>query len=111
MTLKKSVSVSNKPGHTKNIQRIELDSQVTLLDCPGVFFTNETETELLLKNAIKPEEVQDLEKAVQQIANRCEKEQFFGLYQISDFADYKQLLILLAQRWGKFKKKGILDLQ
>jgi len=61
MIKKKAVGVSNTPGFTRHIQRIELDSQVTILDSPGIFFSNENETTLLLRNTIKVEDVSDLE--------------------------------------------------
>lgn len=64
---KKAVGVSANPGFTKHIQRVELDKQVTILDTPGVFFSNTDEITLLLRNTIKPEDVTDLEKAVEVI--------------------------------------------
>lgn len=57
MMKKRAVGVSANPGFTKHIQRVELDKKVTILDSPGVFFSNEDETTLLLRNTIKPEDV------------------------------------------------------
>jgi nuclear GTP-binding protein len=34
----KACDVSSIPGCTKNLQEVKLDSQVKLLDCPGVIF-------------------------------------------------------------------------
>jgi nuclear GTP-binding protein len=62
---RKGASVSSNPGHTKNLQFIDLDSKVQLIDSPGVFLTNEDETTLLLRNVIKADQIQDLERAIE----------------------------------------------
>lgn len=111
MTKSKTASVSNQPGHTKHIKYIQIDSQVTILDCPGVFFSGEDEITLLLRNTIKVEDVQDYQKAVEVIVERVDKEELLKLYSISDFYGYKEFLVNLANAKGKFKKKGILDLE
>lgn len=111
MTKSKTASVSNQPGHTKHIKYIQIDSQVTILDCPGVFFSGEDEITLLLRNTIKVEDVQDYQKAVEVIVGRVEKEELLKLYGIQDFYGYKEFLVRLANAKGKFKKRGILDLE
>lgn len=88
-----------------------MDKQVTIIDCPGVFFSNEDEITLLLRNTIKIEDVGDLEGAVEAIVNKVQKHQLINLYQIQDFENFKHFLIQVAQKRGKIKKGGILDLQ
>jgi len=49
----KSVGVSSIPGYTKHMQEIVLDQKVKLLDCPGVVFSTEDESQMVLRNIIK----------------------------------------------------------
>lgn len=49
----KAVGVSSTPGFTKNMQEIQIDKKVTLLDCPGIIFSEEGEKSLVLRNIIK----------------------------------------------------------
>ena len=50
----KTCEVSSTPGSTKNLQEVKLDSQVKLLDCPGVIFERElTRNQLILQNTLR----------------------------------------------------------
>ena len=49
----KAAGVSSTPGFTKNMQEIQIDKKVTLLDCPGIIFSEEGEKSLVLRNIIK----------------------------------------------------------
>lgn len=111
MTKRKAAGVSNQPGFTKGIQEIDIDSKTTIIDCPGVVMSNEDETVLLLRNTIKPENVKDLDKAIEEILKRVDKEELLKLYRIADFMNYKEFLINLAHAKGKLKKGGLVDLE
>lgn len=50
----KTCEVSTIPGCTKNLKEIKLDSEVKLLDCPGVIFEKElTKNQMILQNVTK----------------------------------------------------------
>ena len=68
----KACDVSSIPGCTKALQEIKLDSQVKLLDCPGVIFEkNLTRSQLVLQNTAKYGD--DLEEVITAILERITK--------------------------------------
>lgn len=71
---RKAVGVSSVAGYTKTIQEVDIDSKVTIIDCPGVVVSNEDEITLLLRNTIKSENVVDLERAILEITKRVRKD-------------------------------------
>ena len=107
---RKAAGVSSVPGHTRVLKEVELDSKVTIIDCPGVITGNEDETTLLLRNVVKTEDVQDLQKAVQVILQRIDKEFLLRFYRVADFYNYKEFLVNVGKAKGKFKKGGVVDL-
>lgn len=107
---RKAAGVSSLPGHTKVLKEVELDSKVTVIDCPGIIISNEDETTLLLRNVIKTEDVQDLQKAVQVILQRIDKEFLLRFYKVADFYNFKEFLVNVGKAKGKFKKGGVIDL-
>jgi nuclear GTP-binding protein len=111
LTKKRVVGVSSMPGFTKTIQEVEVDSKVTLIDCPGVVLSSEDEITLLLRNTIKAENVQDLERAVAEIMRKVKKDQLLKLYKISDYITPKEFIIKVAEKKGKIKKGGVLHME
>lgn len=111
LTKRKAAGVSSQPGFTKGIQEIEIDGTTRIIDSPGVVFSGEDEITLLLRNTIKADHVTDLDKAVEEIIKRVNKEELLKLYKIPDFANYKEFLISVAESKGKLKKGGIYDLE
>lgn len=51
--------VGNTPGMTKSVQEVQLDKDIILLDCPGVIQSQDNADSLILRNAIKLEEIKD----------------------------------------------------
>lgn len=111
LTRRKSAGVSSRPGHTKAIQEIDIDSKVTLIDSPGVVMTDEDEITLLLRNTIKPEDVVDLTRGIEEILKRVQKEDMLKLYKIADFSNVTEFMVNVALRTGKLKKGGIPNLE
>jgi nuclear GTP-binding protein len=71
------------PGVTKKMQEINLDKNIVLLDSPGVVLsTNEQSDSLILRQAIKIEDLTDPIKPVEALLNRIEKEQLLKFYRI-----------------------------
>jgi nuclear GTP-binding protein len=61
----RSVGVSATPGFTRQLQYVRLDQHVMLVDSPGVIFSAEEEdSDLLLRNCLRVEQLQDPERAV-----------------------------------------------
>ncbi|WP_330730109.1 ribosome biogenesis GTPase YlqF [Borrelia turicatae] len=49
---KKSTSVANKPGHTKNIQILKINERINIFDMPGILWHNLEDQEIAKKLAI-----------------------------------------------------------
>ena len=58
-------AVAAQPGHTKELQSIQLERGVRVVDSPGVIFDDDDhiqgqkESSVLLRNVVKPEDVDD----------------------------------------------------
>ena len=83
----RAAMTGNTPGVTKCMQEIQLDKNIVLLDSPGVVLsTKEQSDSLILRQAIKVEELIDPFKPVDAIVARLDKEEILKCYQIEDFA-------------------------
>ncbi|KZO91950.1 P-loop containing nucleoside triphosphate hydrolase protein [Calocera viscosa TUFC12733] len=116
--------VAATPGHTRVAQEIILDKNVKLLDCPGIVFatgndvyggesaevTSRNEAEVLLRNVVKVELVEDPVRPLGVILSRCKPEYLQQLYQIPPYKDAHEFLIMLALSRGRLGKGGKPDL-
>ncbi|KAF9154087.1 Guanine nucleotide-binding protein-like 3 [Actinomortierella ambigua] len=109
----KVCGVGSTPGFTKVAQEIHLDKNIKLLDCPGIVFSKgengETAAELLLRNCVKVELLEDPITPVELIVQRCKKEQLMVMYAVPEFDGVNDFLVHLARQRGKLKKGGIPD--
>ncbi|KAG2176457.1 hypothetical protein INT43_005697 [Umbelopsis isabellina] len=110
----KVCGVGSTPGFTKVAQQITLDKNIKLLDCPGIVFAaqghnGESDAEVLLRNCVKVELLDDPITPVQVIVSRCSMEQLMAMYEIPPFNDVHDFLVRLALQRGKLKKGGIPD--
>lgn len=106
----KACSVGSTPGITKNMQEIQLDKHVKLLDSPGVVMaTGSSDTQVILRNAVKVEQLVDPTEPVEALLGRCNKHQIMEKYCVADYRNGTEFLALLASRLGKLKKGGIPD--
>lgn len=108
---RRAAGVSSEPGFTRNVRRIDIDSGVEVLDCPGVVPSSEDEITLLLRNTIKAHQVGDLDKAIAEIIRKAGKEQLIKLYKVEDFETSQEFNIKVAEVRGRYKKGGMLDLE
>jgi nuclear GTP-binding protein len=113
-SLKRSrvAKVGNQPGVTKNIQEISLDKQVTLLDSPGVVFSEvgeDGQAAAALRNCIKVETLDDPTLPISEICRRCPQKQLMGLYRIPKYDSVDEFLIQVATARGKLKRGGTVD--
>ncbi|KAG9061793.1 Guanine nucleotide-binding protein-like 3 [Linnemannia hyalina] len=110
----KVCGVGSTPGFTKVAQEINLDKNIKLLDCPGIVFSKgengESAAELLLRNCVKVELLEDPISPVELIVGRCKKEQLMEMYGVPLFEDVNDFLVHLARIRGKLKRGGIPDI-
>lgn len=99
-------------GVTKAMQAVQLDSKIKLLDSPGIVFagrhsSNEDESSIALKNAVKVQALKDPYTPATAILRRISKQQIMELYDIPEFSTPEEFFALKAKRMGKFKKGGV----
>lgn len=97
----KAANVGNQPGVTKKMQEISLDKNIVLIDSPGVILsTNEQSDSLILRSAIKVEELSDPIKPVEALLNRIDSEQLLKFYRIGQFSNAESFLAQVAKKSG-----------
>jgi nuclear GTP-binding protein len=103
------VGTSSTAGFTTAMAEVSLDKHVTLLDSPGVVFSDGADAQL--RNCLNPEELDDPQGAVAAMLQRVSPEQLMQLYALPRFpaGDADAFLSLAARRLGKVKKGGIPD--
>ncbi|KAJ2316342.1 nuclear GTP-binding protein nug1 [Coemansia sp. RSA 2704] len=112
--------VGSTPGFTKFVQEIHLDSKLKLLDCPGIVFNSPAQgtqkldksavAEMILRNCIKVELLEDPIAPVDIIVQRCNPSALQILYNVPAFLDTRDFLVRLARQRGLLKRQGIADL-
>jgi len=104
----RAVGVGATPGFTKTMQEIHIDKNVKLLDCPGIVFSSHnTESDLILRNCVKVEQLEDPISPVEAILRRCKKDKMLEIYCIPNYEDSKEFLSHIARKMGKLSKGGI----
>lgn len=108
-------TVGPTPGLTKAMQTINLDKHIRLLDSPGIVFAKregqQSASMLALRNAVKIESLSDPALPVEALLNRVNRKDLMTFYQLTEFNSVKEFLALVAKRFGKMLKGGILDLK
>jgi len=102
----KVASVGSTPGVTRVVQEIHLDNDIKLLDCPGIVFSssNNLDSDVILRNAIRVDELEDVVSPVEQLLKRCKPERLMALYNIPPFGDAEDFLTKVAKARGMLKK-------
>eukprot|EP00124_Ichthyophonus_hoferi_P000076 Ihof_evm29s2 gene=Ihof_evmTU29s2 len=99
------------PGVTKQAQAVHLDKNIKLLDSPGIVFSSDnTDSDVILRNCINIDTLPDPVKPVEVILKRCNHDQLIELYELPEFDTVAEFLTHLAIKRGKIKKGGIADL-
>ncbi len=62
--------------------------------------SNEDEAQLVLKNTIKPEDVKDIEKAIDLILAKISKTYLLKLYKIKNYENCTSFLTNIALKFG-----------
>ncbi|KAJ1815208.1 nuclear GTP-binding protein nug1 [Coemansia sp. RSA 2599] len=111
--------VGSTPGFTKFVQEIQLDSKLKLLDCPGIVFNHPTKAqkmdktaaaEMMLRNCIKVELLDDPIAPVDLIVQRCNQHSLQVMYNVPAFSGTRDFLVRLARQRGMLMRQGIADL-
>jgi nuclear GTP-binding protein len=130
----RAVGVGATPGYTRAMQEVHIDKHVKLLDCPGIVFSeSSSESDLVLRNCIKVEQITDTVKpgaplsptlislrissffvflfltlfvvtSVDLILSRCRREKLMELYKIPIYHDTREFLCHIAHKRGKLGK-------
>jgi nuclear GTP-binding protein len=83
----KAVDIGATPGVTKVAQEVYLDSNIRLLDCPGIVFSkDETDVAVILRNCVKIERIPDVITPVAEIIRRSTPERLMLQYRVPQFA-------------------------
>lgn len=104
----KVVNVGSTPGMTKNAQEIQLDQHIKLLDCPGIIFssTNTLDSDIILRNAVRIEHLDDPIAPISQVLARCKPERLMERYQVPSFETVDHFLTSIAKNRGYLNKGG-----
>jgi nuclear GTP-binding protein len=114
MKRSKAVAVGATPGLTKALQEVKLDKLISLIDSPGVMFDSARQNdpdELLLRNCLRVEQLQDPISAVYAVVRRCTETALREAYDIPPFHDADEFIALVAVKRGKLGRGGVPDLE
>jgi len=79
----RAAAVGNAPGITKSMQEINLDKNIVLIDSPGVVLnTTDSADSLILRSAIKIEELADPVRPVEALLGRVDNNELLKFYRI-----------------------------
>lgn len=110
---KRACLVGARPGITKLMQEVQIDSHVKLLDSPGIIFQRPQQEDhnrfYALKNAQRVTEIADPFPLAEDILKRGTMIYFCKLYDISEFHSTDEFLAKKAIKMGALAKKGIPD--
>jgi nuclear GTP-binding protein len=100
------------------MQEVVLDKGVKVLDCPGVVLDDfdrmglalsdedkgRRKGEVLLRNCVKVEEVDDPMAAVEEILRRVEEEKMREIYGVPEYKNITEFLVRVALTRGRLGK-------
>jgi nuclear GTP-binding protein len=107
----KAANVSANPGCTKTLQTIKLDHHISLIDSPGVLFAaGESQADLVLRNCVKVEQMEDPISAVVDLVSKVPSESLMEVYRIATFSSPQEFISHVAHKRGKLKAGGVPNL-
>ncbi|KAG1878992.1 P-loop containing nucleoside triphosphate hydrolase protein [Suillus subluteus] len=112
----KACAVAAQPGHTKDLQSVQLERGIKIVDSPGVVFDEDESSDsnqkgsILLRNVVKVEDIEDPIAVVEEILVRTEHETLQKLYNLPRFSSTLEFLTMLALNSGRLLKGGTPDL-
>ncbi|KAJ7462221.1 P-loop containing nucleoside triphosphate hydrolase protein [Mycena galericulata] len=108
----KVCAVAAQPGHTKDLQSVQLERGMRIVDSPGVVFDDEDEKagNILLRNVVKVEDISDPIAVVEEILARTSPATIQKLYNLPEFKSTIEFLTMAALSSGRLLKGGTPDL-
>lgn len=105
---KKVCDVAPIAGETKVWQYISLMKGINLIDCPGVVHPqNESDTEIVLKNVVRIENIQEPESHIPELLRRVDEKFVKKHYNLEGWTNHIDFLEQIANRTGKLLKGGL----
>ncbi|KAJ7783065.1 P-loop containing nucleoside triphosphate hydrolase protein [Mycena metata] len=107
----KVCAVAAQPGHTKDLQSVQLERGMRIVDSPGVVFDDEDEKagNILLRNVVKVEDVND-PIASKKYWQGTPPATIQKLYNLPEFKSTIEFLTMAALNSGRLLKGGTPDL-
>ncbi|KAI0766990.1 hypothetical protein C8Q74DRAFT_1354828 [Fomes fomentarius] len=115
----KVCAVAAQPGHTKDLQTVQLERGLKIIDSPGVVFdeddfddgkgSSSRKTNVLLRNVVKVEHVEDPVGIVGEILARTDRGTIKKLYTVEDYTSTLEFLTMVALTTGRLLKGGTPD--
>ncbi|KAI0716037.1 hypothetical protein C8T65DRAFT_805611 [Cerioporus squamosus] len=114
----KVCAVAAQPGHTKELQTVQLERGLKIIDSPGVVFDDDDfddgkssrKSNILLRNVVKVEDVEDPVALVEEIIARTDHAVLKKLYNVEDFTSPLEFLTMVALMTGRLLKGGTPDI-
>jgi len=111
----RACQVGANPGITKNMQEVEIDSNIKIIDSPGIIFQrpkNESPDEFFaLKNAQHINTVQDPFPLASDILKRATVMYFCKLYDMTEYKSPEEFMAKKAVKMGKLIRGGAPDVR
>lgn len=112
---RRACQVGANPGITRTMQEVEIDSNIKIIDSPGIIFQrpkNESPDEFFaLKNAQHINTVQDPFPLAADILKRATIMYFCKLYDITEYKSSEEFLAKKAVKMGKLIRGGVPDVR
>lgn len=112
---RRACQVGANPGITRTMQEVEIDSNIKIIDSPGIIFQrpkNESPDEFFaLKNAQHINTVQDPFPLASDILKRATVMYFCKLYDITEYRSPEEFLAKKAVKMGKLIRGGVPDVR
>lgn len=102
-----------QPGHTKDLQTIQLERGIKIVDSPGVVFDDDDfdhdgkskkKDTALLRNVIKVEDIDDPIALVEQILSRTDHGLLGKIYHLPRVEETLEFLTMIALTTGRLLK-------
>jgi nuclear GTP-binding protein len=112
---RRACQVGANPGITRTMQEVEIDSNIKIIDSPGIIFQrpkNESPDEFFaLKNAQHINTVQDPFPLAADILKRATVMYFCKLYDITEYKSPEEFLAKKGVKMGKLIRGGVPDVR
>ena len=109
---KKVCPTAPVPGETKVWRYVSLMRRINLIDCPGVVYNNESNSEVdsVLKGVVRIDRLEDATEYITDLLARVKRQYVQKAYKLRSWLDAEDFLAQVAQMSGKMLPGGEADL-